>query len=683
MSLSIALQNAVSGLQLNQKALDVTAQNVANVNTDGYSRKKVDQQAVIIAGQGAGVEIASISRTVNEFMLEDLRVQISAMNDFDERNEFYGRMQDLFGSPGSDTSIGFAIGDIASRIQALAISPENNSLTTEIASRAELIAQQFNRIADEIQSLRLEADVNIDNAIDTVNTQLSNIQELNVRIAENIALGLGVSELQDQRDIALNKIAGVMDVNYFERSNGEYVIFTDSGRPLLDRTAQTLSHDAASALDPSITWAAGSIDTIDVNGNDITGEIGSGAIAGWIAMRDTILPDLYSQFEELAQTFAHEINAIHNDGAGFPGLDVMTGTREVAATDTPTWTGEVRIGVTDTSGNVVEFQDFDLSTYATVGDLITDINLMTNATATINASGNVVIDASGTNTLAINEYTSAVTVGNQTQGLSHFLGLNDFFTQPNNFDVYTTSQQSSSAAALVNGTLTFDGAFGSTTVAVSAGDSLSTIATAINANATLTAANITAAVVTDGSGFRLQISDSDGDNFSVTDSGTLISTMNLNARDHAVAAGIAVRSDILADPSRISRGEFSDSATLAVSDPGVTAGGQAVAQRLANLFSTAISFDSVGQLPASNKSLADFATAILSLNATQAQNAEETLATKMFLHDNLENKTRSISAVNLDEEMANMIILENAYSASARVISTTSELFDELLNLAR
>ena len=382
------------------------------------------------------------------------------------------------------------------------MSPENNSLMIEIASRAELIALQFNRIAEEIQSLRLEADTNIDAAIDTVNTQLSNIQELNIRIAENIALGLGVSELQDQRDIALNKIAEVIDVNYFERSNGEIVIFTDSGRPLLDRTAQTLSHSSASSFDPAITWAGASVDGIDLNGNDITSEIGSGAVAGWIALRDTILPDLHSQFEELAQTFAFEINAIHNDGTGFPGQAIMTGTREVAATDTPTWTGEVRVGVTDTSSTVVEFQDFDLSTYATVGALITDINLMTNVSASINASGNVVIDAAGANLVAINEYTSAVTVGNQTMGASNFLGLNDLFTQPNNFDVYTTAQQSSTAAALANGTLTFAGAFGTSAIAVSAGDSLSTVAAAINADATLTAANISASVITDGSGFQ-------------------------------------------------------------------------------------------------------------------------------------------------------------------------------------
>jgi flagellar hook-associated protein 1 len=171
MSLCIALQNAVSGLHLNQRALDVTAQNVANVNTEGCSRKTISRQAAIIAGQGAGVEIADISRTVDEFMLKDLRVQISAMADFDERNEFCGRMQDLFGSPGSDSSIGVSIADLASRMQALSASPENNSLMTEITSRAELISLQFNQIVEEIESLRLEADTNIGTAVTTVNTR--------------------------------------------------------------------------------------------------------------------------------------------------------------------------------------------------------------------------------------------------------------------------------------------------------------------------------------------------------------------------------------------------------------------------------------------------------------------------------------------------------------------------------
>lgn len=681
MSISAALQNAVSGLQLNQRALDAVSQNVANVNTDGYSRKIVNQQAVVVDGNGAGVTISSIGRQVNEFMLKDLRTQTSQMNQYTQLNDFYGRMQDLFGAPGSDTSVGYNIADLVSSIQALAISPEDNSLMTDVTSKARLLAQQFNDITTQLQQLRHEADVNIGTAVDDINTQLSRIQQLNVRIAEDKALGKGTADLQDQRDVAMNELSKNININYYERSNGEYVIFTNSGRPLLDRTAQTLTHAPVTSFDPSVTYGDGSVNPISVGGNDITSEITSGSIAGWVSLRDDVLPNLQSQFEELAQHLADQVNKIHNDGTAYPGLPAMTGTREVAAADTPTWTGNFRVAVTDSSGKVVETQDFNLASYTTVGQLVTAINGMTNASASIDANGHVVIDAAGANNVATNELTSAVTVGNQTMGAAQFLGLNDFFTQPDNFDIYTTAQQDSTASALASGTLTFSGSFGSTTVGVTAGDSLSTVAASINANATLAAANITASVITDGTGQRLKIADSDGDNFFVSDSSTFVSSMNLKAHSNDVAAAIAVRSDILSDPARIARGELSDSGTLAATDQGVTAGGQAVIDRLQTLFNTALSFDAVGQQPAIDKTLADYGTSILSLNATQAQNTSDSLDTKKFLQQNLQEKTRSISGVNIDEEMSHMIVLQNAYSASARVITTSSKLFDELLNI--
>ena len=79
MSLNIALYNAVTGLQLNQRALDITSQNVANVNTEGYSRKIIEQQAMVIDGQGAGVKIAAITRRVDEFLLKDMRETLGRM----------------------------------------------------------------------------------------------------------------------------------------------------------------------------------------------------------------------------------------------------------------------------------------------------------------------------------------------------------------------------------------------------------------------------------------------------------------------------------------------------------------------------------------------------------------------------------------------------------------------------
>ena len=207
MSLNIALYNAISGLSANTRSLDVTAQNVSNVNTEGYSRKVVSQESVVIAGQGAGVGIAEVSREVNEFMIKQLRDAVTDLGDVKVREEIYSRMQDMFGTLSSNSSIGTGMAELAARFQALADTPENVSMRTDLVERARLLVEQMNDMATQIEALRVEVDTKIKDGIDIVNTQTTLVQELNVQIAQGIALNLGVGELQDKRDIALNKIA--------------------------------------------------------------------------------------------------------------------------------------------------------------------------------------------------------------------------------------------------------------------------------------------------------------------------------------------------------------------------------------------------------------------------------------------------------------------------------------------
>ena len=684
MSLNIALLNAISALQTNTRALDVTAQNVANVNTEGYSRKTVQQQAVTVGGQGAGVEIASISRIANVFLTKELRTSISQLADSRVRDDLYVRMQDMFGSLNSDSSLGTAINNLAVVFQALSDSPEDVALRTELVEKAKLLTQQVNGAASDIENFRLEVDREIALAVAEINTQLTEIQELNLRIAENQTLQVGTAELKDQRDIALNKIAAEMDIKTFERSNGEVVVFTSAGRMLIDGTAQLLTHEGATAFDPAITWAGGSINGITLAGADITTEITSGRIAGLIELRDQILPNLHSQIQELATTLHDEINLIHNQGSGFPGQTSITGTRTIATTDTPVWTGTVRLAVLDSAGTVVEFQDLNLAGMTTIGDLVGAINgtFTPPTTASISANGQFSITTASTNRLALNEMTSAVTVGNRTMGLSAFLGLNDFFTNGSEYDDYKTAYQTSATAPLgLGGTLTFEGAFGPVPVVYGAGDSITDIAATINGNGALTAQNITASIVADGSGYRLRIVDSDGNNFFLSDSSTLINALDIKPRDTGITRQLAVRSEIISNPTLLARGTLSSSGTLAIGDIGLNFGDKTTAQNLANRFNDKIDFNSTGLLAASKSTIAQFATQILSLNATQANVASSKLGSREILFENLRARIGSIAGVNLDEEMTRMIILENAYAAAARVISVTQSMFDLLEDL--
>lgn len=686
MSLNIALYNAISGLQANSRGLDVTAQNVSNVNTEGYSRKTVQYQSVVIAGQGAGVEIAEISRKVNEFMITQLRDAVTDLGNVEARNDFFGRMQDLFGTLASDSSVGFGIAELATRFQGLADTPENVSLRTDLVERARLLVEQLNDMAEQIEALRVEVDRNIDDGVDVINTQLSLVQELNLQIAEGQALGQGVGELQDKRDIALDKIAEQIDIQQFTRSNGEIVVMTNLGRSLVDRTAATLTHVPVSSINPLTTLASGGVDGIDLGGFDITNEINSGRIAGLVAMRDDALPNLHSQMRELVTQLHDEINAIHNQGSTYPGRTSVTGTREFQAADPPGWTGVFRVGVTDSTGTIVEFQDIDLTlpANATVGGLVATINGMANISASQNAAGQLVLTPTGANRVSFNEMTSAVTVGNRTLGASDFLGLNDFFDSANEYNDYSSSHQASRTTALgVAGTLTFNGSFGTTGVAYAVGDSLDAVAASINANGALNAAGIVAEIVADGSGFRLRITDTGGQNILMSDSSNLVSSLNIKVHNVGIVSQISVRGDMVNDPSLISRGTLDNSGAMLVGDVGLSTGDKSSIQNIANLFNAKLSYDPTNLLAASTSTFAQYATEILSLNSAQANSTTDNLTSRQVLVDNLQAKTASISGVNLDEELSLMIVLENAYSASARVITTSQNMFEMLTSMLR
>src|SRR5690606_23132996 len=100
MSLSLTLSNALSGLQVNQSALQVTSNNIANVNTAGYSRKVVNTSPRVLGSQGAGVEISAITRAVNQFLQRDVRTEAGILGQRQVRSEYLTRMQEMFGSVG-------------------------------------------------------------------------------------------------------------------------------------------------------------------------------------------------------------------------------------------------------------------------------------------------------------------------------------------------------------------------------------------------------------------------------------------------------------------------------------------------------------------------------------------------------------------------------------------------------
>lgn len=683
MSLTVSLYSALAALQATQSAFQLASNNVANANTEGYTRKTVGQTNQIVNGESSGVKLTAIQRSVDQNLLIQIRDQLSKLAGLEDKNTYYSRMQLLFGTLENNGDLSHAVTELGNALESLSTTPESQSARSDVVNQAARLTNQLNFMSKEIQKMRQETDKQISDTVTRINDQLKLINDLNGQISVSKALGRPSVDLEDKRDSALNQLAKDIDIKYFTRSDGRVVVFTDAGRQLVDATTVTLTHTSAAQMSAELTYPNG-IAPISIGGVDITTELRDGSLKALVDLRDTDLVNLQAEFDRLAETMAEQVNGAHNDGSAFPPPTSLTGSTTVAATDTPAMTGTFRATVVDTNGLVVENLDINLATLApaTIGQLVTTLNAMTNATATIDAQGKVVLTATGGNKIAVNEMTSAVTTGSKTMGMGKFLGLNDFFTTGDGYSKYQTDRQASSTAALgLSGTLTVAYPGGTTAVAYNVGDSLTAIAGAITT--AMAAQNITATVIQEGPGFRLNIDDANGDNFYLTDSSALTSTLNVRSGVPGLSNRLAVNTLIANDPNQFAGGEVSGAATLAVGAVAVSAGNGSTAQAIAGVFASDLTLTRAGGLAATTARLADYAANIMSVNATTAANIARDKEINEAYSQALTNQAAGVSQVNIDEEMSNIIILQNAYQAAARMTTAITEMMDILMNAVR
>lgn len=626
MSLSIALSNALSGLQVNQTALQVTSSNVANVNTPDYARKIHEQQARLIGGVGAGVDTAQIIRRIDQFLRRDLMTETTVLGNAQVTSDYYNRMQAMFGSLGNNNALGNSISDLAVAIENVANSPEVAAHRFEAVNEAVEMAQYFNDMATNIQTLRAQADAEINSAVDIINAELEIISDINAQVANNSLKGLPVGDLQDRRDVAIKTISEYMEVQEFTDSFGQIQLFTTAGRSLVSGTSYgTLSYTVTPFMTANETYPA-TISGIYLNGGatppasaDMTTEIRGGKLEALISMRDQDLPAMTEQIDQLAAQMRDEVNRAHNRGANTPfgsgtaaGDDAaMYGTRVINTPGDPLTLGsDVTFAILDATGNNVIAPLTIAAGATTPTAIITAINghLTTvpgYGTAAWNAD-RMEIKLEPGYRLAIVDSGPAADLGDATiqfdadgdavqetyLGFSNFFGLNDMFETP---------ELATGVPALAN-----------------------------------------------------------------------------QGSQTGISSNMAVRQSLIDDPSYLSRG------MLRGTPPALSlgVGDNEIAQQLADAFGTNLSYVSVANGPSAvDTTFSGYAGVILSFNASQTSAADDTLNFQTFFFEDLESKFLSEAGVNMDEELANMTIFQNAYNASARLVQTIDEMLETLLSI--
>lgn len=324
-----AINSALSGLRIAQQGLDLTAVNIANAQTEGYTRKTLPQESIVIGNTGVGVRSGEIQRYVDQALLRDYRTQIGVEAGLTVRESYLSRIQSFHGSSDQEKNIASKLGKLMNSFVALSATPESATARQVVVDQADALADSFNKYSNFLLQTRVEVQDAIASEVSKINLTLNTIADYNKRIQQMQFIGSSTANLEDQRDVELKKLSESLDISYFEDGNGVLVVQTRDGQPLVDTEVRNFNFSA-----DGMTYAAAYPDTLSgILVNDRLGTFdlakgnAGGRLGSLVALRDQDLPNYMGQLDELAQKLAQRFDE--------QGLKLFTDAAGAVPTNTP------------------------------------------------------------------------------------------------------------------------------------------------------------------------------------------------------------------------------------------------------------------------------------------------------------------------------------------------------------
>src|SRR6185369_12507043 len=600
MSLSQALSIAMSGLRANQLGLSLTSANVANSDTPGYVRKTVNQIQTSSGSIGAGVAITGVNRELDLYLQQQIRTEQSGASYADLRSSILSSLQSIYGTPGGTGTLETAFNNLVTAVQGLSTSSDSQSARIGVLNAAQSLAQQLNTMSGGIQSLRSQAEAGLNSAVNTANTAMQQIVNLNTQLASGETTDAAAAALKDQRDQYVDQLSQLMDIRVIDSGNNQIQVFTNSGVQLVGAEASTLSFNPQGTVTPNTQWDAdptkSTLGTLAVhfpNGGSLnliqTNSIRSGTIAGYLELRDKTLVQAQTQLDQ----FAANMSSLLSDKTT-AGTAVSSGASNGFDLDLS--------GLQN--GNVIHL------TYTDVGNVQHQLSLVrVNDPSVLPLSNNATTDPN-----------------DQVIGIDFSAGMASVTSQLN--------------AALGSAGLQFS----------NTGSTLRVLDNGVG-TATVNAASVTSTTSS--------LQGGSGEVPLFTDGNALYTGAITAAGQQLVglAARIRVNSQLVGDPAKLVQYN-------ATTPSGDTLRPDFLYQQLTagkSLYSPSTGFGT-STLPF-QATLSNFSQQIASAQGQAADTAKQIADGQDVVLSTLQQKFNSQSGVNIDEEMAHLLSLQNAYAA--------------------
>ncbi len=324
MSFSSVLNIARSALFVQQRAMSLTAGNIANAQTPGYTRRRLVLEAAGFGGFGSGVRAAEMTRTRDPFLDASYRREVGFLGTAQSNNYFLTQVEGAMNEP-SDGGVSAALDSFFNAFGTLAGDPANPVSREEVRASGDRLAQRIRRLALSITDAQNQAKASLSSEIADVNATAQRIADMNQRIQAAGGSAGASADLLDQRDQLVDRLAGMLPVQVTQAGDGSITVNTGGVTLVTGGNVQALEVKSLGAGGTGIGPKSG--------GALLSPE--SGSIKALTELTATTLPGYLDKLDSLAREVVTRVNALHESGTtadGRTGVDFFDPNGVTAAT---------------------------------------------------------------------------------------------------------------------------------------------------------------------------------------------------------------------------------------------------------------------------------------------------------------------------------------------------------------
>ncbi|MFI7541290.1 flagellar hook-associated protein FlgK [Actinoplanes sp. NPDC049599] len=327
------INTALTALYAQRRGLDVTGQNIANANTEGYTRQRVDMQAQVGSmspamyartdGLGTGVSVSAVQRLKDEYLENRGRAEHGTNAYLASQSATYTTIEDAFAEP-SDTALAAQMRDMWGSWNDVANNPQLAAPRSALIQQSATVASQFNSAHDALSRQWEQNRTQTEVHVDEINVAARSIAQLNDSIIQANGAGVPVNELEDRRDLLAMRLAELTGATAAKRENGGMDVFINGATVVTGTTTREVEFTGAARLEDQTA------DPVALRWKDNGGKIEAGGTIG--AVVDTmskIIPGLSDQLDSVAKNLIDRVNAEHVKGVSADGstnLNFFAGT---------------------------------------------------------------------------------------------------------------------------------------------------------------------------------------------------------------------------------------------------------------------------------------------------------------------------------------------------------------------